>query len=237
MMAEEQNDDFTPGILGVDPQEEQPDGNDLNEAIQETQEEEQQEAPEETQEKPEGLSPQQLEAMQEKARIYDMIDNDPELTQKVVDHFRHRNGVAPTQRQEQSTEDQPNAPEIAKLQQKISAMENGIKQLIAINQVTEFQAAHPDFKDYRQDVGKLLSKHPTYTLEEAYEHVKAAKAGRPTSPSRVPRARAEGSPTRAGNKESDLNAMMRRIVDRNAVKSDDEAFDLALQAARSQHRE
>lgn len=219
-------------ILGVDPQ-----------PVEEEQVEDQfeEQVEEQAQEQPQAQPDDRVRQLEEKARIYDIIDNDPRLTQMIMDYMSRKNGVVdetPQSYQQQPQPQQQTQPstDIAAMQRRLEAMENGQKQLLATITLQAFEMQNPDFKEYKTEVGQLLKKHPTYSLQEAYDHVKSAKVG--LSPQRVstPSAQAEGS-SRVVVKEQglgDLAALQRKLANRNAVKSDEEAFALAFKFAQNQ---
>lgn len=229
---EEQQEIVEKQILGVDPQEEEMPA-ELIEAVENQQEEEPQEKVEETAEQPPGLTPEQLQELQEKSRVYDIIDNDPRLSQMVMDYVRNKNGVAPEDPIESANV--PDSPDFKALKKELELMKQGQRQLLAMLSIRDFEAANPDFKEIKQDVGQLLKRHPSFTLQEAYDHVKATRAGRNTPAPAAPTAAAEGpSRVRPSRGLEDLATIQKKVANRKSVESFDDAFRMAWEYAQRQ---
>lgn len=228
-MEEQQEAEINP-ILGVDPSEDQ-----VNDFIPEEQEEQ---PVEETQPPVDN----RIAELEEKARIYDLIDGDPRLTHMIMDYMQRKNGVvneysaAPTQPTQQTQQAPEPNDAVAQMQKRLELMEQGQRQLLATISLQQFEMSNPDFKNYKSEVGTLLKKHPTYTLQEAYDLVKSAKVGLSTQSVSTPSAQAEG-PSRVVSQSQgleDLASMQRKLANRKAVQSDDDAFAMAFNFAQKQ---
>lgn len=181
---------------------------------------------------PYGLSEEELKQVQEKAGYWDMIHQDPRLVELMQDYIRKQSlgEPAPETQHASSESDNPSegyvSKDIAKLREDMDSLRNMNRQLFANLQVERFARTHPDFEDYRKDMAELVQKHPSYSLDEAYELVKRTKTVQTPSRPEAPRQSAEVSPTRGvppdqqDRRESVLKA-----------KSFDAAFDQALLAA------
>ena len=174
-----------------------------------------------------GLSQEELTTLQEKGRIFDMIDSNPELSGMIIDYMKAKQNPTPASEPASAAEPSNDQSEVAKLQKQVNDLQQFNSQLAARMEIQQFSASHPDFDSVKADVGKLLQKHPTYTLEEAYDLVKRTSGSQP--PAAVPPSQpAEGRASREISVSNNRDTL-REI--KNPKVSFDKAFDLALEEA------
>lgn len=218
-------------ILGVDPEPTEPEQVTINDIL-DTEESEQPAAETaetvETTETPatteDGPTPEELTQLREKGRIFDVIENDPELVGMITDYMRRKNGQAPTPTPQPTRSEPTDNPEVATLKQQLGQLQQAQRVILANMQLQQFAAKTPDFDQFKQPVSELLRKHPTLTLEEAYNFAKRTHA--PTAAPTRAVAPPEGKAVMP-SKPTDGRDIRKRVAD--SKLSFDQAFDLALQ--------
>lgn len=220
---------MAPPILGIDSDDTQSQTtSEINESVESTQQSE------ETQ-NPAGktLTDEEYTALAEKARIFDMIDADPELVAHISTHVRRKTigapGPAPTTQTPARQEATQNVdPTVNELRSQVAALSSAVRQMVAQNQVNEFATRNPDFNNLRDKVGELMRKHPTLSIDEAYQFVQRATA---TQTNQVSRTTPALSETSTGRGEPVDKSALADILDQKATPSFDDAFDKALALA------
>lgn len=239
-MTEPSNDN---NILGVDPVSDQ-----LEDYT--PPEQEQQTAPSDSETSPQQSSEtNELESLRQKARLYDMMDNDPQLVSMINDYYSRKNvqsGQYPSQNVDykpRDTRDQGNAhtegtspggSEIEVLKQHNEQLRNMLRNVHARQQIIEFSMKTPDFEQYREDMGKLIKQHPTYTLEEAYDQVKRTRGAQAATPNRPPSESAEIGRPVAGTVNRRVDAS--DVANPRTARNMDEAIEMAWKLAQAQNR-
>lgn len=188
-----------------------------------------------------GISEESLKDLKEKAANYDFIRSDPEALQKIQDHFAaKRSAPVNTGTKKPETQQKPASPELDELRNELRATKdtlNAMMQQHAQRIISEFKAQHPDFDNYRKEIGDLLTKYEgRMPLEEAYEFAKARSAGKTNGTSQKPALQSSETKSAGsrGNDTSDpIKAAEKKLQDRRSKpKRDfDEDIELALQAA------
>lgn len=184
------------------------------------------------------LTPEEHNALLEKANIYDTIAGDETASGLVRDHFQGRTGQAAPAPTEVPTGDDEryNA-----LEAKYETGQKALMETVGRLQISEFQRTHPDLEDHRQHMGSLMTKN-NMTMEEAYDVAKAMKVQQPP-PSNQPGPAPVAAPTTEGRQAAPLPgepvdalaAAEAKINDRSATPRIEDAFDLALKTAMAQH--
>lgn len=93
------------------------------------------------------------------------LEDDEGLREAVRNYYTNRG----TQKE---PDNQTQGPDVAK---QVKELTNVVQTLFARLQVSEFSREHQDFEQYRPDVAKLIAKHPTMSLQDAYEYVKQTR--------------------------------------------------------------
>lgn len=181
------------------------------------------------------LTPQQLFEMQEKARLYDTINSDPEISAYVLSQVEKKLRGQPTTPAQQV---KPENAEIARMRQEMEQTKQEMQRYLAEQTIREFASKTPDFNNYKQEMGELLRRHPTLTLPEAYEFAKRSKAPVAAPKPAAQKAALQTSEVRntppASTSDDDdpsYDRIVQRINDPKATKSFKEVLDLATKAA------
>lgn len=169
---------------------------------------------------------EEIAALQKDAEMFRIIKTHPELTEKVLDFIRNKagNGEIPKPNSESkpdSTPDNGMAKELAELKEQY-------KVLAAQNMIASFFAENPEAKNHRKEMGELLGKHPTFSLQEAYDFVRS-KAKAPASPNQgIKTPEGSGNTPRLPGSREDIQ---RKINDPKETPDFDTAVELAMKEA------
>lgn len=222
-------------ILGVDAQSEDYTPNEADTDTTDTEPSEEESGTQQSQEP-------ELDSLQQKARFYDMIDSDPTLVGLINDYYTKRSvqsGQYPSSSGSETTTQQPknneseqgmglSSDELKELRQQNEQLRNMVRNIHAHQQISDFSREHPDFDNYKQDVGKLIQQHPTFSLQEAYDLVKRTNAAQTANSARPPAESAEnGSPVADSHRVPDLDEITK-------ARSTDDAIKLAWLSAQGQ---
>lgn len=116
------------------------------------------------------ISQAEYDTLMQKVANYDLIATDPELATKVMDHFRAKTGkVAETPKPQPKNIVKESNPEI---EDRFMSMSRRQAEL----EIKLFQKDHPDFEQHKDAMAKLLQRHPTMDLEEAYNFSKGSSS-------------------------------------------------------------
>jgi len=214
--------------LGVDEDHQEPEVSEVSET------------PDEKTKEESGLSQEELEALQQKAAYWELIEEDPELFQKVAEYFQLKaTGQSPPvdrdSGQEAKEKDSPKVSEelkpLAEENQALREQLASIQQALAAVQIQQFAAQHPDLELYRADMARLMREIPNLPLDKAYQ---LAKAQNPqpqdngkvvkTPTSEVPRSQ----PRDEESVKESLAKEASRLLDRKKYPDIQSAFDEAV---------
>lgn len=120
---------------------------------------------------------EQIDAIQEKASNYDIIQNDPELVAKVMDHYKAKLGKANNAPPKASTPpvgntDQTEVIEALKLMSQRLAETTKVA---ASQELRLFKMQHPDMDTVKEEMATMVKQYGM-DLETAYRFSKLAKA-------------------------------------------------------------
>lgn len=119
---------------------------------------------------------EQIDEIQAKASNYDIIQSDPELVAKVMDHYKAKLGkVGNTPPKPSTPVGTPEQQEVVEALKLMSQRLAETTRVAASQELRLFQMQHPDMKDYQEDMAKLVKQY-NMPLEEAYRFSKLAKA-------------------------------------------------------------
>lgn len=169
--------------------------------------------------------------LRQKADLFGIIENDPNLHALVLDYVQKAQQTSPTAKAPTT----PLPPEFDSLRKENEQMKEMMKQIVAKEQIRDFASTHPDFTQYKDSMAKLLDKHATMTLEEAYTFAKssskpAQRTGTATAGTKL--ATPEGKNTGGSVTDStDLDEMIKKINNPKATPRVDDYLDLAFKAA------
>lgn len=173
----------------------------------------------------------EIDAFRDKAEQFDLLDQDPGAVQVIKDYLTSKGADLQTDDPVAKTVVEGMSPEV---QREFTAMRATMQQMHANMQIAQFSAVTPDFEQHKEAIGNVILKHPTFGLQEAYDHVKLTigqKAGseaQRTAP-QTPEGR-QNSPVTTTT-ESTLADVEAQIRDPKATKSIDEAFATAWKQA------
>lgn len=177
------------------------------------------------------LTQEEYDALQLKARNYELIEADPELAPKILDHFRAKTGRI-GQKPEQTNTPVVNNKMTSEVEEQLTNMAKRQAQL----EIQLFQQKHPDMEQYRQDMARLINKYPGMDLEDAYRFSKGAQS----QPEQKPVQAKPASPTTETNQTSgetetdsiDVSEYEKRINDPKATPHMDDVIAAAWAAAK-----
>lgn len=173
------------------------------------------------------FSAEELAALQKDADMYRLIKTDPNLMNKVLDHVRGLSGEGVIPKPNPESKVSPEKPDSG-LAQELAQLKEQYKVLAAQNMISSFFAENPDAKNYRKEMGELIGKHPTFTLQEAYDNVRSrAKVSTPSNPGMKQPEGSGNIPRIAGSREE----VQRRINDPKETPDFDAAVNLAMSEA------
>ena len=176
------------------------------------------------------ISQAEYDSLMQKVANYDLIANDPDLAPKIVDHYRAKAGQARETPKPKSKEE-VNKPDVnMEYEDRFKAMSRRQAEL----EIRLFKKDHPDFDSHKDTMAKLLQRHPTMDLEEAYNLSKGSSS-KPEQRSEKPKAEAtaETNQTAAEESSDDFSDAEKRINDPKATPHMDDVIDLAWKAAKS----
>lgn len=176
------------------------------------------------------LSQAEYDAMMQKVANYDLIANDPELAPKIMDHYRGKTGKTRETPKPKNQEENEKPQVNTELDERVKAMSRRQAEL----EIKLFRKEHPDFDTHKEGMAKLLQRHPTMDLEEAYNLSKGSSSKpEQRSEERKAVATTETNQTAATEESSDsFEDVEKRINDPKATPHLDDAITLAFQAAK-----
>lgn len=210
-------------VVGVDPQ--------VEEEIIETPNAEPVNEPKPVDPKPESksLSKEEYDQLVDQVRNYQTIIKEPGLVDTIRDHFRSK---ALTNNAPPKKDDVKDNPDVLSLKEQNRELTNRLARL----EVEHFRKHNPDMDEHREAMAKLLSDHPTLTIEQAYKFAKADKPPQQTQKVVKTTPTTEITDTDSGEQSDDeFSAYEKQINDPKATPSFDKAIDLAMRAARKIH--
>lgn len=177
------------------------------------------------------LTQEEYDALQLKARNYELIEADPELAPKILDHFRAKTGRI-GQRTTENTNPAVNNQMSNEVEERMVAMAKRQAQL----EIDLFKQRNPDMDNYRQDMVRLINKYPGMELEDAYRFSKGAQS----QPEQKPVQAKPVTPTTETNQSSgetetdsiDVSEYEKRINDPKATPHMDDVIAAAWAAAK-----
>lgn len=230
---------MTNPILGVDPQ-----SNEVSEVPESTEQPTTQvEAATQTSEetpriKEPQLTPAQVYEMQEKARLYDTIQADPELNAHVLSHIERKLRPNQVPTQQPTVPQTAEATELQKLRQELAQQKEEFQKMMALQAIRDFKARTPDFDAHKEEMAALLQRHQTLTLDEAYQFARRAKEskGGPQDGQRkaaIQTSEVNNTPPVSSSEDadSDFDRIAKRINDPKATPRFDDVLDTAMRAA------
>jgi hypothetical protein len=173
----------------------------------------------------------EYDAVMQKVANYDLIANDPELAPKIMDHYRAKTGKARETPKPKDTEENVKPQPTVEIDDRFKAMARRQAEL----ELKLFKKEHPDFDTHKDTMAKLLQRHPTMELEEAYSLSKGSSS-KPEQRPEKPKAEAtaETNQTAAETESSnELEDVEKRINDPKATPHMDDAIALAYAAAKN----
>lgn len=173
-------------------------------------------------------------AMKEKAGLFEIIQNDPELHSTVINYIDRKNkqsGKAP-----QAAQPDPNS-DIAAIKEQNQKLQEMVQLIAAREAIREFKEKTPDFEQYRPAMAQLLEKHKSLSIEEAYEFAKGTTKKAPNEGQQPSQARLKTPETRGNgpSDNADLESYIKRINDPKATPRTDDYIDLAFKAATAKY--
>jgi len=181
------------------------------------------------------ISQEEFDALSRKASNYDLIESDPELAPKVLDHFKAKTANVGRQTQQRQTTQENTSQQDDRMNQALMQQQREIAKM----QIRMFEQTHPDMNEYRDEMAKLANRHPTMDLEELYNFSKAAKsqASQKSASPKPATATAETNDS-AGDVEADTDTseLLKKINDPKATPRLDDVIGLAWQAAKKKHQ-
>lgn len=179
--------------------------------------------------KPDTQDTDELKIIKQKAALLDMIDQDPELSNIVLAKLRGEKPATQTTKTDTSPEKQA----LLDLQAEIKAQRDAVARMKAQMEIERFAADKPDFNQHKEAMGRLILKHPTLSLDDAYSLVTRSKAsGNSGKSSQLPEGKPLAKPTVKANSLRDAS---KHLYDELKPKSFDETFDAAVKLAKSMH--
>lgn len=176
------------------------------------------------------LTQAEYDAMAQKVANYDLIANDPELAPKIMDHYRAKTGKPRTTPKPNDQEESVKPQLRDDTDERFRAMSRRQAEL----ELKLFRKEHPDFDQHKESMAKMLQRHPTMDLEEAYNLSKGSSS-KPEQRSEQPKATAttETNQTAANDDSSDdFDEIEKRINDPKATPHLDDAISLAWKASK-----
>lgn len=177
---------------------------------------------------------QEIDTFREKAQQFDQLDSDPGAVQAIKEYLISKGADLETEEPTQPVTTEEMSPAVRK---ELNDMRVTMQQMHANMQIAQFEVSTPDFKQHKEAVGKVIMKHPTFGLQEAYDHVKLTlgqKAG--SEAQRTATQTPEGRQTSpvTSTQESTLADVEAKIRDPKATKSIDDAMAIAWEQAVAQ---
>ena len=159
------------------------------------------------------------------------IEANPGLMQAIREYTQGTTQVEPSPRGDEQQSDHVSRADFEKMRQELVQQ---VQQAAAVAQISEFARTHGDFDQHKEEMGKWMNKHPTMTLQEAYDLAKRAtdtqqgqQASRP-APAQ-PEGRQVGSVSHAAPSGVDISKLVDGAPNIRA------ATEIALKHAAAQH--
>lgn len=151
----------------------------------ETQEEQSEESEEsseqeESNESSEGSDNSSETSLEDKARFFDIIDRDPEISQAITDILNARKSGTPVQKKQienKGSGDSSNS-ELAELKNAIINIGKAVQELRTQTIIGEAKNKIPNFDKYREQIAAKIMQYPGMTLEDAAKLVIPQKSVR-----------------------------------------------------------
>lgn len=179
---------------------------------------------------PSGLSQAEIDSLRERAANFDTIVADPEISVKVLDHFKAKTG-----RVSKPVTTETKAPETK------PADDAAYKQLLnrqATLEIDLFKMRHPDMDDVKDNMAKLMTKYGM-DLEDAYNFSKSAQAQNSqksaTGGTATPTAETNKTAGIVSSGDTNFNEVEKQISDPKATPHLDDAIELAWKTAKKMH--
>lgn len=177
---------------------------------------------------------QEIDSFRDKAQQFDQLDSDPGAVQAIKEYLQSKGADLEPATPSEETPASGMSPAV---QKEFNTMRVAMQQMHANMQIAQFEASTPDFKQHKEAVGKVIMKHPTFGLQEAYDHVKLtlgqqAGSGAQRTALQTPEGR-QTSPVTT-TKDATLEDVEAQIRDPKATKSIDDAMTLAWKQAVAQ---
>lgn len=182
---------------------------------------------------------EQIDAIQEKAANYDIIQNDPELVAKVMDHYKAKLGKAGnTSKAPTPPVGTPEQNEVVEALKVMSQRLAETTRVAASQELKLFQMQHPDMHEFKDDMAKLVKQYGM-PLEEAYRFSKLAKAQEQKpdrkAPPVVPTSETNESAGEDEERDTTFEEVEKQINDPKATPHMDDAILKAYLASKKLH--
>lgn len=179
---------------------------------------------------PSGLTQAEIDSLRERAANFDTIVADPEISVKVLDHFKAKTGRVGKQ-----VTTETKAPETK------SVDDIAYKQLLnrqATLEIDLFRMRHPDMDSVKDNMAKLMTKYGM-DLEDAYNFSKSGQVQNSQKSAdggtATPTAETNKSAGIGSSGETNFSEVEKQISDPKATPHLDDAIELAWKAAKKMH--
>jgi hypothetical protein len=164
--------------------------------------------------------------IKQKAALFDMIDQDPELSQLVLAKLKGEKS-APKPKENANSD-------LDVIREDLKRQREEVARFKAQLEIERFATQHSDFEQHKTDIGKLILKHPSLSLEEAYQFVTRSRAsGNSGNKGQLP----EGKPVaKTTPRVNSLREAHQRLYGNDAKpESFDATFQKAFDLAKAMH--